>query len=143
MRARDVILVAVSRRQVGAGFVGRHAELRTLADALDRASGGSPSAILVGGEAGVGKTRLVEEFTGQLADSARVLTGGCVDLGADGVPFAPLTSALRGLLRQIGRDGIRGLLPGIDAPELARLLPVLGGGEAIRDAGDARARLFD
>jgi DNA-binding NarL/FixJ family response regulator len=124
-------------------FVGRRAEMGALSDALARARDGAPSTVLIGGEAGVGKSRIVEEFTRRVGDTAHVLIGGCVDLGADGLPFAPLTAALRGLLHEIGADGIRGLLPGIDAPELARLLPSLGGREAARDAPSARPRLFE
>ncbi|MBD2818093.1 AAA family ATPase [Streptomyces parvulus] len=64
---------------------------------LRRAAG-----LLLGGEAGVGKTRLVEEF----ADAARrqgavVALGGCVEIGADGLPFAPFSTALRALRRQL------------------------------------------
>ncbi|NJO84390.1 MAG: DUF2791 family P-loop domain-containing protein [Blastochloris sp.] len=45
-----------------AQFVGRHAELAALTTALDRAVGGTGAAWLVGGEAGVGKTRLLDEL---------------------------------------------------------------------------------
>ena len=73
-----------------------------------------------------------------------MLIGGCVELGADGPPFAPLTAALRGLVQELGA-GVRELLPAVVAPELARLLPGLGAG-ATGSAGDvdgARARLFE
>jgi predicted ATPase len=50
--------------------------------ALDSAVAGDPAVVLVGGEAGVGKTRLVEEATEQARGSgARVLTGSCIELG--------------------------------------------------------------
>ena len=53
---------------------------------------------MIGGEAGVGKTRLICEFTENARDqSTRVLTGGCLELGADGLPFAPFTAVLREL----------------------------------------------
>ena len=43
-------------------LVGREADLAALRDALKRTRSAEPSTVLVGGEAGVGKTRLVEEF---------------------------------------------------------------------------------
>ena len=55
---------------------------------------GSPATVLIGGEAGIGKTRLVRHFSADL--EAEVLYGGCVDLSGGGLPFAPFTAALRG-----------------------------------------------
>ncbi|WP_415853057.1 ATP-binding protein, partial [Streptomyces albus] len=79
-------------------FVGRAAELAALTDALTRAAEGAPQALLLGGEAGVGKTRLLEEFLERARAAGSVTTvGGCLELGADGLPFAPFTTALRGL----------------------------------------------
>ncbi|HEY4026965.1 MAG TPA: AAA family ATPase [Candidatus Dormibacteraeota bacterium] len=126
-------------------FVGRRAELASLDAALARARAGEPAAVLVGGEAGIGKSRLVEEFAHRAGEDARVVTGGCVELGADGLPFAPLTSALRGLVSEFGAGGVRELLPGGQARELARLLPALAAGAtgSIGDAAGARARLFE
>ncbi|MEU8888782.1 AAA family ATPase [Streptomyces sp. NPDC048442] len=120
----------VETRSVSPVFVGRSSELSTLTDALARATAGEPQALLLGGEAGVGKTRLVEEFLAEAASSAQapaeapvVAVGGCVEIGADGLPFAPFSAALRTLHR---------LLPGELAAaaagqeeELARLLPEL------------------
>src|SRR5690349_25049660 len=79
-------------------LVGRAPDLATLHDALKRARGDEPAALLVGGEAGVGKTRLVEEFC-RSAD-ARVLLGQCLELGEEGLPFAPFAAALRELSRR-------------------------------------------
>ncbi|MFG2073201.1 helix-turn-helix transcriptional regulator [Nonomuraea maritima] len=125
-------------------FVGRDTELAVLGDALGRARAGTSSTVLVGGEAGVGKTRLLKEFTGR-ADDALVLVGGCLELGTEGLPFAPFTAVLRGLVRRLGRDGVAGLVPGRDARALGRLLPEFdaSGGEGHSDGGDARARLFE
>ncbi|MFD0394877.1 AAA family ATPase [Streptomyces nogalater] len=58
-------------RSVSPVFVGRTAELATLHDALARADAAEPQALLLGGEAGVGKTRLVEEFAAAAAAAAR------------------------------------------------------------------------
>jgi AAA ATPase-like protein len=79
------------RSLVSPVLVGRDAELAALTAALDDAVEGVPGVVLLGGEAGVGKTRLVEEAAqGAQAAGARVLTGSCVELGGEGLPFAPL-----------------------------------------------------
>ncbi|MBC6465679.1 AAA family ATPase [Actinomadura alba] len=121
-------------------LIGRSPELQRLGEALARA----PSAVLVGGEAGVGKTRLIREF-GDRAQSAgaRVLLGACLELGADGLPFAPFTTVLRGLVREMGADGVTALLPDSAASGLARLLPDFGEPEPDATSGEARARLFE
>jgi DNA-binding CsgD family transcriptional regulator len=116
--------------------------------ALDAAFGrvlqGGPSAVLLGGEAGVGKSRLVSEF-GALAGAAgaRVLSGGCLELGADGLPFAPFTAVLRDLVHELGADAVAAMLPGRTTRGLARLLPELGEPDVSSDPGEARARLFE
>ncbi|GAA3201706.1 LuxR family transcriptional regulator [Actinocorallia longicatena] len=104
---------------------------------LRKALTDAPAAVLVGGEAGIGKTRLVREFGAQAG--VRVLSGGCVELGSDGLPFAPFSAALRSLVREIGADGVRELLPG--ASGLARLLPEFG--DADVTTVESRARLFE
>src|SRR6476620_7281920 len=77
-------------------LVGREAELSALVGALDSAVAAEPAVVLLGGEAGVGKTRLVEEAASRARDAgARVLVGGCVELGGEGLPFMPLADALR------------------------------------------------
>ncbi|MFI9590360.1 AAA family ATPase [Nonomuraea sp. NPDC052265] len=121
-------------------FVGRARELHALGDALARARAGASSTVLVGGEAGVGKTRLVNEFIDR-AGEARVLVGGCLELGTEGLPFAPFTAVLRGLVRELGRDGVAALVPGGTTRGLARLLPEFG--EPDKDGAEARARLFE
>lgn len=121
-------------------FVGRASELGVLGRALARAKAGAASTVLVGGEAGVGKTRLIKEFA-ERAGSARMLVGGCLELGTDGLPFAPFTAVLRRLVRDLGHDGVAALVPGGNPRGLARLLPDFG--EPDGDGAEARARLFE
>lgn len=125
-------------------LVGRSAELGELEDAL----AGAPGAVLIGGDAGLGKTRLIREFTRSVEGAAgggraTVLTGGCLELGSDGLPFAPFTTVLRGLVRDIGIDGVAGLVPRGDTGGLARLLPEFGEPEYDAATGEERARLFE
>ncbi|HLU73351.1 MAG TPA: AAA family ATPase [Nonomuraea sp.] len=126
--------------QVSPLFVGRAGELELLEGALTGTRGGDAATVLVGGEAGVGKTRLMGEFTARAGD-ALVLVGHCLELGAEGLPFAPFTAVLRGLVREIGRDRVVELVPGRTTRGLARLLPEFG--EPDRDGAEARARLFE
>jgi DNA-binding CsgD family transcriptional regulator/tetratricopeptide (TPR) repeat protein len=123
-------------------MVGRAGEMAALREAFAVACQGGYRAVLIGGEAGVGKSRLLAEFTAGAAD-ARVLAGGCLQLGTDGLPFAPFTAVLRDLVRELGAEAVTAMLPGRGARELARLLPELGEPEAERDPGGARARLFE
>ncbi|MFE0735252.1 AAA family ATPase [Streptomyces sp. NPDC058855] len=137
------MLGAVETRSVSPVFVGRAGELTALTEALARATAGEPQALLVAGEAGVGKTRLIEEFLGTARDrGAVVAVGGCVELGADGLPFAPFSTALRAL-RRLLPDELTAAADGQEG-ELARLLPELGdpGGHEPSDE-DSTARLFE
>ncbi|WP_405393094.1 AAA family ATPase [Streptomyces sp. NBC_01102] len=132
----------VETNTVSPVFVGRAGELASLTDALARASAGEPQALLIGGEAGVGKTRLVEEFLkAACRREAVVAVGGCVEIGADGLPYAPFSTALRALRHALPEE-LAEALAGQEG-ELARLLPELG--EADRAANDEHgtARLFE
>jgi predicted ATPase len=124
-------------------FVGRVEELETLSDALTRAATGEPQALLLGGEAGVGKTRLIEEFAAVAARAGAVVAlGGCVEIGADGLPFAPFSTALRALRRALP-EALAAAAAGQE-DELARLLPELGEVGAGRpDDEEGVARLFE
>ncbi|BCI88454.1 hypothetical protein NIIDMKKI_36600 [Mycobacterium kansasii] len=78
-------------------MVGRDAELAVFEQAWERVESGNRQAVFVGGEPGAGKTRLVAEVAGTLAEhGVAVLVGGST---ADaGVPYAPFTEALDRLL---------------------------------------------
>jgi len=92
-------------------FVGRDTELATARGLLDRAVAGDAAQLLVAGEAGVGKTRFVEELAGHAREQQmRVLSGRCVQLGTDGLPFAPVAEALRELVRETGGERLDELL---------------------------------
>ncbi|WP_157245755.1 helix-turn-helix transcriptional regulator [Nonomuraea typhae] len=130
----------MSIHTVSPRFVGRATELGALGRALARARAGSASTVLVGGEAGVGKTRLIKEFAERIGD-VRELVGHCLELGTDGLPFAPFTAVLRRLVRDLGQDGVAALVPGGSTRGLARLLPDFGEPEG--DGAEARARLFE
>jgi DNA-binding CsgD family transcriptional regulator len=107
-------------------LVGRRSELRRLQAALDRATSGTAGPILVAGEAGVGKTRLIDEFASSArSQGAQVRIGGCVRLTGEMAPIAPIVEALRPLARELSagdlasvlgpnRRGLTWLLPDLD-----------------------------
>src|SRR5262245_20294004 len=105
-------------------FVGRASELDTLRSLMPSAEGEGRRVVLVGGEAGSGKSRLVREFAAEASRSgALVLSGAC-----DAVvrtPYAPFVEALDHLLRMAEPADLRAAL-GPGGGELARLLPDLG-----------------
>ena len=132
----------MTSRRVSPVLVGRKAELETLMGAFGEAAGGTPRTVLLGAEAGGGKSRLVAEFAAQVQERALLLAGGCVDLGAAGLPYVPFAAALRELVRQCGAAEVTGLLPGHNPGELAGLLPELGRPVTGGDPELARGRLF-
>src|SRR5215204_5589641 len=137
----------MSRRVSSATFVGRSAELELLGGALEQAARGRPAFVFVGGESGVGKTRLLRELEARAcARGTRVLLGRCLELGGAQIPYAPLVAALRPLARGIGAGGGGdGDLPEAARNALAELLPELGGtGTRADDEPSARqGRMFE
>ena len=82
-------------------FVGRTAELDSFERAVADARNGMPSVLLLGGDAGIGKSRLVRE--GATHAGATLYLGRCMHLGGDAIPLAPLADVLR-QIRRASRD---------------------------------------
>jgi DNA-binding SARP family transcriptional activator/DNA-binding GntR family transcriptional regulator len=123
------------------GFVARSEELAQLEALLETASRGDGTAVLVGGRAGIGKSRLVQELgrRGRIR-GARVLEGRCIQLVGVRLPYLPFVDALRPVA---GLPALAALADRLE--ELPRLVPELAGNAAERaDAGraDSRLRLF-
>jgi predicted ATPase/DNA-binding CsgD family transcriptional regulator len=109
-------------------FVGRVGELAELELAVQEASAGRPTLVLLGGDSGVGKTRLVGELEHRLAadrdGTPLILRGDGVEQADGELPYAPLLSALRPLVReqhpalrdlsQGGRGQLATILPGLE-----------------------------
>jgi predicted ATPase len=106
-------------------FVGRVPELTALIEAFDDARAGRATTALVGGEAGVGKSRLVRELGAHARRTgARVLVGHCLDLEEGGLPYAPFVDILRTLERELPADEGGA---GLDTEALGKELAVIGG----------------
>ncbi|NUR57203.1 MAG: AAA family ATPase [Catenulispora sp.] len=136
------IVETMSPRTAGSRFIGREAEFAQLLDALAEAETAVPRTVVVGGEAGVGKSRLLEEFAAEAAGrGALVLVGGCVELAGEDLPYSAIAEALRGLRREPDVALTR-LLDG-RVGEIGRLVPELGLTPSVPgDEEFGRMRLF-
>ena len=137
-----------------APFVGREAERRSLVDGMERALSGRGGVILVEGEPGIGKSRLVAES----ADDAEwrgfdILWGNCLE--GSSRPYGPLVEALDSGLTQLRAEQLAHQLDGVWLREVCRLVPgaarwlpdlpftgSLPSGEARQRMQEALARAF-
>ncbi len=135
-------------------FIGRRRELETLRDVIVKGATGDTVVALVGGDAGMGKTRLVDEVEAFARDRGTlVLEGGCVSIGSgEGLPFAPIVEALRRLPALVAAGEIDGIndiseLRTSETADLGRLLPELGAGSPDPAVFDrpawVQARIFE
>jgi predicted ATPase/DNA-binding CsgD family transcriptional regulator len=114
-------------RLTSSHFVGRTGELAELELALGEAAGRRPVLVLIGGDSGLGKSRLVAEFERRSAsESALVLRGEGIDHCEGELPYAPLLAALRPVVRR-HHPALEALSPA-SRTQLAALLPTLGDG---------------
>ncbi len=131
----------MSARVTSSRLVGRTGELAECEAALRDAAEGFPSVIALGGDSGVGKSRLLAELEERNNAGVRFLRGECVELGGGELPYAPLIGALRELTRC--GDVLERLSAGARG-ELAALMPALGEPSAERrDDQSAQLRLFE
>lgn len=138
------MLADMMGRAVSPVFVGRKTELADLAEAFEQARKNAAATVLLGGEAGVGKSRLIGCFAERAADNgAHVLIGGCVELSTEGLAYAPFTAAIRQLVRESSAEEVAALLPEGGGRDLARLLPEFGEPSGDMEGDTARARLFE
>jgi hypothetical protein len=128
-------------------FVGRARELALLGDLLERAVGGDVQLAVIGGDAGVGKTRLAAQLAAAAtARGMHVLRGGCVPLGEEGLPFAPVIDALRDIASQLDPATLAAVI-GPAHEQVGRLINDPVGNLDAVPGGDAtefgRGRLFE
>ena len=122
-------------------LIGRVNEMRLLGERLEDARAGRGSVVIIEGEAGIGKSRLLTELVAEGARAGvRMLLGRCYE-SAQILPFGPWAEALRsgGMLRE---DGPMGAIEPAWRAELARLFPELAGPAPRTRSTDAR-RLFE
>jgi predicted ATPase len=136
------ILAGMTGGFIPQGFIGRADELGRLEATLQRAEQGRPQLVLLAGDAGVGKTRLLLEFADQARRrGVRVLAGGCVELGDIGLAYLPVVDALRGLADDPAEAELLAEVA-TTAPGLGRLLPgIEQGGPVGGLVGDGQDQL--
>jgi DNA-binding CsgD family transcriptional regulator/tetratricopeptide (TPR) repeat protein len=111
-------MTGVARLGVGIGLVGRRHEVSALAAALDRAAAGRPAGVLLSGDAGVGKSRLVAESVERAAARGFTVLGGrCLDTAESALPYLPFTEIVGALAATRpelldAHPALRHLLPG-------------------------------
>jgi DNA-binding SARP family transcriptional activator len=135
------VLVRSGLSAADAPLIGRQSEMARLRALLDGARRGRGGAVVIEGEAGIGKSRLLDELMVEASRSGmRTLLGRCYE-SEQILPFGPWADALRsgGVLQE--RGALRGLEP-VWRAELARLLPELAGSALPTPSDDAR-RLFE
>ncbi|WP_216205969.1 helix-turn-helix transcriptional regulator [Amycolatopsis aidingensis] len=115
----------VPRLGSGIPLVARTDEMRQLRTAFARSRRGEAAAVLLAGDAGVGKTRVLTELGSYAASQgALVLTGRCLDVREGGLPYLPFAEALTPL----GSATDRAVAGAVRArPALGRLLPQVDG----------------
>ncbi len=132
---------ALLGRAPASAFVGRDEPAVGLRAAWECALGGDPGLVLVAGEPGIGKTRLLAELARAAAedDGAAVLFGRCTEETL--IPYQPFVEALDAYVAA-GDPGRLAAEAGPGADELARLLPRLAPAPPQSTDG-ARYRLFE
>ena len=101
--------MAASKRVSSATLVGRREELGSIRSVIDDIGRGRPQVIVIGGEGGIGKTRLVDEAMAGLGERVRVLRGQCLMYGAE-LPYLPFAEIIRDLVGQLRPGEIKTLL---------------------------------
>jgi DNA-binding CsgD family transcriptional regulator/tetratricopeptide (TPR) repeat protein len=124
-------------------FVGRRDELAQLTSAgAEVAGSGHGQLVVIAGDAGMGKSRLVQEFCAQAnRDGWTTATGGCVDVAAGALTYAALIEIFRRLNRHLGRE-VMAKLAGAGIDDLAGLLPA-GPGAQTGAGGLLLERMLD
>ncbi|WP_402469721.1 helix-turn-helix transcriptional regulator [Isoptericola aurantiacus] len=137
------------RRSSQIPLVAREEQVAGFRRSFDRAASGEPGVLLVGGDAGVGKTRLVTHLAATAEEAGgRVVVAHCVDLGEIGIPYLPFTEALGQLQRPAGADSTDDVAACVaelvaERPALARLLDPAGPRQAADDQHAERLPLLD
>ena len=119
-------MIDVPARISSPAFVGRSREIEQLVAAYKSvAADESAATVLLGGEAGVGKTRLVSELASRVREAGgMVLAGSCLDLTSPALPFGPVVQALRTMLRSLDARTLDAVI-GPAAEVIDRLVPEL------------------
>jgi len=123
-------------------LVGRQAELSALEDALLAALRGDGGVVILGGEAGMGKTRLVNELSGRAKRLHCVVMSGACSEAELSLPYLPFLEAIGNRLGSEDAAALRERL-GSAADDLAQLFPQLGHARPSTADIQSKLRLFE
>jgi DNA-binding SARP family transcriptional activator len=131
-------------RSLSAPLIGRDRVLQRLQDEMGRAEQGNGGVILMSGEAGVGKTRLIGEFANKVVHRGVLVLWGTSSVHDNVIPYGPFAEALESYVDGLATEERKGLAARY--PELVRLLPSLSRDSSLvtGSAGDSfdQTRLF-
>ncbi len=117
--------MAATPQEPPSHLVGRQEEVAALRALFQEAALGRPGAMVVHGEAGIGKTRMVRDVCAEFAGNGyEVLWGSCVRFGSASLSYAPVLSALDHWAERADPSLVERVFA--DAQELRALLPSLG-----------------
>ena len=124
------------------GMVGRHAEMGRLSAALDRVQRGARRLLFISGEAGIGKTTLLEGFRQRLAGSALWYGHGqCIEQFGAGEAYLPVLEALGRLCREPDGSSLAAALR-TRAPSWLAQMPGVFADAAPAAAGSTHERML-
>ncbi len=127
-------------------FVGRREELAALEAAAAQAAGGVGSVVLVAGEAGMGKSRLIAEMTSRVGTEMLTVVGECLPLAEGELAYAPVIAALRSLSRRLEAPEVQALLEPLHQESAAKTPELSIGDEGVPaplSGSVSQGRLFE
>ena len=135
--------LAVTEQGSSGAFVGRVAELERLESALAALPERGAATVLLGGDAGMGKSRLIEEFCEQARRlGAFVACGACTPADGGGLPYGPVVGVLRDVARQLPAGDVAGVL-GFAQRSLGLAAPLASDGDVAPTSGLVKTKMFE
>lgn len=138
--SRAAVIGASTPHPSPSGFVGRDEDVREILEVVERGHG----LVVIDGEVGVGKSRLLREISARLDDSDVTMAVGQSHRTESGVPYGPIQAALRDALRGPDVRARTSALPDAALEQAARLVPSLGSASPLAaDDPTAKGRFLD
>src|SRR5665213_3561825 len=135
--------LAVAEQGSSGAFVGRVAELERRESALAALPERGAATVLLGGDAGMGKSRLIEEFCARARSRGSVVAiGACTPAEGGGLPYGPVVGVLRDLARQLPAGDVAAVL-GFAQRSLGLAAPTESDADAAPTSGLVKTKLFE
>ncbi len=135
--------LAVAELPSNGAFVGRVAELDRLESALAALPERGAATVMLGGDAGMGKSRLIEEFSARARNHGSIVAiGACTPAEGGGLPYGPVVGVLRDIARQLPAGDVAGVL-GFAQRSLGLAAPLETDGDAAPTSGLVKTKLFE